>query len=107
MVRSFACLVFAAALVSLAACTEFSTYCGKKMDCEGGNDKDRSACADQAEGDEDEASDYGCSSQFSALQTCKEDSATCAAGRFSSGASCGQQSKDLEACVGAATGQKH
>ena len=107
MIRSFACLVFAAALVSLAACSEFSSYCGKKIDCEGGNDNDKSACADQTEGDEDEASDYGCSSQFGALQTCKENSATCTSGRFSSGASCAQQSKDLEACVGAATGQKH
>ena len=107
MVRSFACLVFAAALVSLAACSEFSSYCGKKMDCEGGNDNDRSACSDETEGEEDESSEYGCSSQFSALQTCKENSATCTAGRFSSGTSCEQQSKDLQSCVGSATGRKH
>jgi hypothetical protein len=107
MIRSFACFAFAAAITCFPACTEFSSLCGKSIDCEGGNDKDKAACADKAEAAEDEASDYGCSTQFGALVTCTEDHATCTMGKFSVSSGCDQTEKDLETCISANSARKH
>ncbi len=79
-------------------CVEYSTYCGNLVDCAGGNDKDKSACADAIEGEEDAAKDYGCSDQFDSLQTCRETNSTCANRNYGT-AACDAQKSALENCV--------
>ncbi len=87
-------------------CVEYSTYCSNKIDCEGGNDKDKSACADAVESEEDQAKDYGCSDQFEALASCAIDGASCIAGRYKTQANCDNQETALQTCIKNATGKK-
>ena len=79
-------------------CVEYSTYCSNLVDCAGGNDKDKSACADTLEGEEDTAKDYGCADQFDAMQTCRENNSTCANRNYGT-AACDAQKSAYENCV--------
>jgi hypothetical protein len=89
-------------LLGVTSCASlFSDYCDKKMNCIGGNDKDRSACADSLRGDEKSAADYGCSDAFDSLYTCRNNTAVCNAGKFDS--SCDGQNKLLDDCIRAAS----
>src|SRR5579883_1037349 len=73
----FAPLFVLGALALVACSGEYSDYCGKKIDCEGGNDKDKSACNDSTEGQENSASDYGCGDQFDKLADCVKNNSSC------------------------------
>ncbi len=94
-------------LCAASACVEYGSYCSNKIDCEGGNDKDKSACADRQEGEEDEAKDYGCADQYEALASCAFDNASCIAGRYGTQANCSNQATALDTCISNATGRKH
>ncbi len=97
--------LFAALLCGAATCVEYSTYCGKKIDCEGGNDKDKAACADEAEGSEDSAGDYGCSKEFDDYATCLQEKAACTNSKYGT-ADCNGQGTTLSTCIKGATGKK-
>jgi hypothetical protein len=79
-------------------CVEYSSFCSNAVDCVGGNDKDKSACADGLEGEEDAAKDYGCSTQFDAWQTCLETNSVCVQRSYTTQA-CNAQNDAVEACI--------
>ena len=99
LLAPFAFLVLVPLLGVTSCASVFSDYCDKQMNCVGGNDKDKSACADQLRGQEKAASDFGCADQFDAAYTCRNNTAVCIAGKFSS--SCDAQNKVLDDCVSA------
>jgi hypothetical protein len=101
----FGILLACLAATPLMACgSSFDDYCTKETNCLGGNDKDKQACVDSAETAKKEASDFGCSSQFSDLQNCATASAVCNGGQFSS-AGCDSQSTALQNCEKAASAE--
>ncbi len=108
MLRSIFTTAFLVASFALgtAACVEFSDYCSKKVDCEGGNDKDKAACADGAEGEEDAAKDYGCSKEFDDLDQCVQDHSVCQNSKFTVGTECSGQQTTLNTCIKNNTGKK-
>lgn len=92
-------------ILGVTSCASlFSEYCDKRMNCLGGNDKDRSACADELRGEEKAASDYGCSDQFDAYYTCRNNTATCVAGKFDT--DCNAQNDSIDACIKANSATK-
>lgn len=94
-------------LLGVTSCASlFSDYCEKRMNCEGGNDKDRAACADSLRGEEKAASDYGCSDGFDAYYTCRNNYGVCNGGRFETNQSCDGQKKVYEDCVSANSARK-
>jgi len=97
LLAPFAFLVLIPLLGVTSCASVFSEYCDKRANCEGGNDKDRAACADQLRGDEKAASDYGCADQFDAAYTCRNNTAVCNAGKFST--ACNTQNDALDACI--------
>jgi len=97
-------LLACAVTAGLAACgdSSFDDYCARVTSCQGGNDKDRKACIDVAESMKQEASDYGCSSQFKDLQACQTSTGTCTAKAFTT--SCSVQDEAVATCEVAAGG---
>lgn len=92
-------------LLGVTSCASlFSEYCDKRMNCAGGNDKDRSACADQLRGEEKAAADYGCSDAFDSYYTCRNNTAVCNNGKLDS--NCDGQGKILDDCEKAASALK-
>lgn len=89
-----------AVLGALPACSSrFSDFCDKSQGCIGGNDKDKAACVAQADEAKNEASAYGCSTEFDAVADCEIANSTCQSGKFSSGSACKAQSTALSLCT--------
>lgn len=95
-------------ILSLAGCSrEFADFCGKKVDCEGGNDKDKLACTDDVEALEDKASDYDCGGLFDAWIKCQTESSTCTDAKYApSSSDCVAQNRDLDNCQSLSSGKK-
>ncbi|HQY59792.1 MAG: hypothetical protein IPF92_27745 [Myxococcales bacterium] len=92
-------LVALAGLGALPACSSsFTDFCDKAQGCIGGNDKDRAACVAQVDEQKNEASAYGCSTEFDAMADCQVANSTCQSGKFSSGTACKAQSEALSLC---------
>lgn len=92
-------------LLGVTSCASlFSDYCDKRINCIGGNDKDKSACADTLRGEEKAAADYGCGDAFDAYYTCRNTNTVCSNGKFES--NCDGQNKVLDDCVRAASGTR-
>ena len=71
-------LVGVAALLGAVGCgNDIKDYCDKKVSCEGGNDKDKSACTDLYENEEDRAEDYDCGDSFSKFKDCIVSNSSC------------------------------
>jgi hypothetical protein len=88
-------------LLGVTSCASvFSDYCDKEVSCAGGNDKDKSACADSLRGDEKAASDYGCADQFDAVYTCRNNG-TCDPTNKRFQTACDVQKKALDDCIAA------
>lgn len=105
--RTGGTLLACAVAIGLLACgSSFDDYCTKRTNCLAGNDKDKQACVDANEGAKKQASDYGCSSQFSDLQNCVTASAICNGGQFGT-SGCGSQNDALNTCEQAASTEKH
>ncbi len=104
--KIFLALLGAALSFSAVACVEFSDYCSKKIDCEGGNDKDKAACASEAEGLEDAAKDYGCADKFGLAQDCIEAHSVCNNSKFTTGTECSGELQTLSQCQHDASGRK-
>jgi len=94
--------------------SEQKDYCDKKVSCEGGNDKDKAACASEAEAAEDSAEDYGCGDQFGKLLDCVNSNSSCQGSStktyttydLTTGVNkCQSQVTALDACVRAASGR--
>lgn len=97
---STAAILAIPAFFGLTSCASlFTEYCDKQMSCIGGNDKDRAACASEIRGEEKAAADYGCSDSFDAYYECRNSTAVCTAGKFST--SCDEQRKAYQACIDA------
>jgi hypothetical protein len=89
-----------AVLGALPSCSSrFSDFCDKSQGCIGGNDKDKAACVAQADEAKNEASAYGCSTEFDAVADCEIANSTCQSGKFSSGSACKAQSTALSLCT--------
>ncbi len=95
---SIATVVAVPCFFGLTSCASlFSDYCDKQMSCIGGNDNDRDACVSTLRGQEKAASDYNCSDQFDAYYECRNNTATCNAGKFDT--NCDGQKKNFDDCV--------
>jgi hypothetical protein len=100
-------LVSLGLIAGLFACgSSFDDYCSKKTSCLGGNDKDKQVCVDAEEGKKNEASDYGCSSQYQDYTTCRNSAATCNGSQFYV-TGCGAQQNAYDGCVTAASKVQH
>ncbi len=94
--------VMVVALAALAVgCrgNEYGDYCDKVKACAGGNDKDKDACVDAMEGEEDIADDYDCGKQFDTLTKCLNDNFNCSSGVPSTGTACNAANEALNACI--------
>lgn len=103
-------LACAASLVVLCASTGcgegYPSYCDSKINCEGGNDNDKSACVDSIEGEEEQAEDYGCGDQFDQVFTCESNGASCVQGQYATQSNCQGQRQALDTCIQANSGRK-
>src|SRR5450631_4349627 len=91
-----------ACLATSVACgSSFDDVCTKQTNCLGGNDKDKQVCVDAFEAQKKEASDYGCSQQFSDWQTCYLASFSC-----NNGNNCQAQQTKIGDCIAGASGIK-
>ncbi len=94
-------VVVAALAVLAVGCRghEYGDYCDKLKSCLGGNDKDKEACVDNLEGEEDMAEDYGCNDQFDTMTKCLKDNFNCSSGVPSTGTACTAADDALSACI--------
>jgi len=101
-------LVVAAALaIPVMGCgNSIGEYCEKWADCEGGNEKDQTACEVELEGDAEVADVYECSSEWDDEMDCRAKYATCETDRLNIGDACGSENDKLDACVDAASANK-
>jgi hypothetical protein len=101
--------LYSVVVVALAALAvgcrghEYGDYCDKQKSCEGGNDKDKDACVDQLEGEEDIADDYDCGDQFDKVTKCLKDNSVCTDGVYSEGTRCDTEETAYITCVDAAS----
>jgi hypothetical protein len=98
--------VLGALLLSASCSGRYGDYCDKLIDCEGGNDKDRSACVEFAKAEADVADDYDCGDAFDTAFDCLVNSSVCTAERKLDDKACDDQRKAERACIEAAS-SKH
>ena len=100
--RMVGAVLACATVIGLSACgSSFDDICSKETSCLGGNDKDKQACVDSAEAAKKEASDYGCSQQFSDWQTCITAGFSCTTQN-----NCGDQATKIDECKAGASSEK-
>lgn len=90
-------LALAPFVVIVGACggPNFTDICDKSESCSGGNDKDKQACVDAANTDQELAEDVGCQTEFNDYVTCVTGASSCrsvAAGPCNTTADCAKQS---------------
>jgi hypothetical protein len=95
-------VVAAAALAVGCRGNEYKDYCDKLVACVGGNDKDKDACVDSMEGDEDVADDYDCGKQYDSYTGCLKNGLACVSGVPDESA-CDAQGAAFGECVAAAS----
>lgn len=77
------------------------SICDKRIVCEGGNDKDRSACVDRYNGQTHVAAAYGCADAWKQALSCLDISGICTNARFGTSI-CDAQFQAADACETAA-----
>jgi hypothetical protein len=102
--RSLPVALAVAALALVGCGSRFKTYCEKRAECSGGNDKDQNACIAEAEGQRDVASAYDCSDPFDKVADCYESTGHCSGGKYTT--SCDAEEAALGACEKAASAKK-
>lgn len=89
-------------IVTLGGCGSLEqSICDKRIICEGGNDKDRSACVDRYNGQTHVAAAYGCTDAWRQALSCLDTTGTCTNSRFGNSA-CDAQLQVADACQTAA-----
>ena len=88
------------ALTSLGCSAREKSVCDKLITCEGGNDKDRSACYDSWIENTQISSSYNCGDAWSKYLDCMDASAVCSSGKLKTDA-CNAQSQAWVACLNA------
>jgi len=107
LIVRLACFAGLVVLCASAGCGEgYPSFCDARINCEGGNDNDKSACVDQLEGEEEQAEDYNCGDQFDQAYTCNTNGAACNAGRYRTQSNCDSQNLALSTCIQNNSGKK-
>lgn len=98
--------LFAAGLLALQTVTGCgsteATFCDKLITCEGGNDKDKSACVDAYMGQQHEANAYSCSQAWQTYITCANSLGVCQNSRLNV-SGCSNEAKAKDDCIKAAS----
>jgi hypothetical protein len=90
-------LVTTAIGVSAGCASPAVSYCQRAARC---MDEDATTCVNDARGGNEDAADYGCSAEHSALTGCLNQHSTCDDGVFTTdGSACGEEFQDELQCV--------
>lgn len=90
------------ALTSMGCSARETAICDKIITCEGGNDKDKSACVDSWIQNTQIYESYKCGDAWSKYLDCIQASAICNSGKLKSD-SCSSQSQASVTCINAAS----
>ena len=91
------------AVTSMGCSAREKSICDKRITCEGGNDKDKSACVDNYIQASAVAEAYKCGDAQSNLLDCLDTTSICQSGSLSN--SCKAQRDAVESCQKAASAQ--